>query len=980
MDALVGRAARAAGGPAAAAAGILVGADSRGDRASRRAAAGGADAAGRRTGGRGGLALTAAEVRRAFVEFYRARDHHLVPSAPLAPQDDPSLLFTSAGMVPFKKYYAGSVALPYRRAVSVQKCLRVNDIEEVGHTPRHLTFFEMLGHFSFGDYFKREAIEWNWALFTRVLGLDPERLTASVYHEDEEAYAIWRDRIGLPPERIVRLGADDNFWGPAGGTGACGPCSELYYDLGPEVDPEHPDAQAGDETDRFVEVGNFVFPQFDRQRDGSDQPLKNRGIDTGIGLERLAMVIQGKTSVFESDLFRPIIERAAELCGVPPQKGTVAYRIIADHVRALTFALSEGVLPSNEGRGYVLRRLIRRAAVQGHHLGMREPFLHRLVEPVVAMMTDAYPEVVAGRERAELALRTEEERFGATLEQGLAKLEEALAEVGPAAAGGDLARSGGEGIGPPGVPQMPGETAFLLYDTYGLPLELLREIAGERSVRIDEESFRRRLEAQKERSRAATRFQFASQTLDWHAVSRGADSEFVGYDRARSESVVRRWAALPDDPEHLLVVLDRTPFYGEAGGQVGDTGILRSGEINLRVADTLREGEAEIRHVVALAAEDAGDRPHAGTDASEAPHPDSAMPDALAVREALDDADRRWDAVIDAERRDAIRRHHTATHLLHAALRETLGGHVTQAGSRVAPDRLRFDYTHHAALTPRQRAQIELRVNHEIVADRPVETELSTYEEAVRDGVIALFGEKYDVARVRRVRVPGVSEELCGGTHVRATGQIGALLLLEESAVSAGVRRLEAVCGLAALEAAQRLRAALEEVRGVVGTSAAEAPAKIEAMQTEIHRLRKELARARRGEGVSDLDALLREAEAIGPRKIVVGEVRADSVPALRELGDRVRQRLGSGAALLWGHVGEKTTFLAVVTRDLVDAKLLRADALVRAVAAVTGGGGGGPPHMALGGARDLDRLPEALEEGRRRMEAALRTDEAPEP
>ena len=889
--------------------------------------------------------MTSAEVRRAFVEFYLARGHHYVKSAPLAPLDDPSLLFTSAGMVPFKKYYTGTVGLPFRRAVSVQKCLRATDIDDVGRTPRHSTFFEMLGHFSFGDYFKREAIEWNWELFTKIYKLDPQRLVASVFVADDEAYEIWRQVIGLPPERIVRLGAEDNFWGPAGGAGACGPCSELYYDLGPEADPEHPDAKAGDDSDRFVEVGNLVFPQFDRQPDGSDRTLKNRGIDTGIGLERLAMVVQGQTSIFHTDLFWPVITRAAELCGVPYEKNPIAYHIIADHVRALTFALSEGLLPSNEGRGYVLRRLIRRAAVQGRHLGLRKPFLHRLVEPVVVMMNEPYPEVAEGRERAELVLRNEEERFGATLEQGLGKLEEVLAELGPA---GELS----------------GATAFLFYDTYGLPLDLIREMASARGARVDEKSFATKLEVQKKRSRAATSFQFTAEELDWQVVSEGSDSEFVGYDSTQAGAAVRRWAALPDDPDHLLVVLERTPFYGEAGGQAGDSGTLRSEMICLRVVDALREGE-EIRHVVALAPgrEAAADRGGA------------APSDPAAAREALGDRQRAWEAVIDEERRDAIRRHHTATHLLHAALRETLGKHVTQAGSLVTPERLRFDYTHHAALAAEERDAIERIVNCHIIADRPVGTHFSSYEEAVRDGAMALFGEKYEAARVRRVRIEGVSEELCGGTHVGATGQIGALLLLEESAVSAGVRRIEAVCGLAALAAAQGLRASLQEVRGLVGTSAAEAPAKVAALLEEIGRLRKELARARRGEGVSDLDALLGQAEEIAGRKFVVGEVRADSVGTLRELGDRVRQRLGSGAALLWGKVGQKTTFLAVVTADLIESGQLRADTLVRSVSAVTGGSGGGPPHMALGGARDLDRLEEALEKGRGIMRTALQKD-----
>ncbi len=872
------------------------------------------------------MAMTAAEVRRAFLEFYAARQHEHVPSAPLVPHDDPTLLFTSAGMVQFKKLYSGAVPLPYRRAMSIQKCLRVNDIADVGRSPRHDTFFEMLGHFSFGDYFKKEAITWNWELFTRICEIDPERLTASVYEQDDEAYQIWREVIGLPQGRIVRLGPEHNFWGPAGGSGACGPCSELYYDLGPEVDPAHPEAQPGDESDRFVEVGNFVFPQFDRQSDGRDLPLKNRGIDTGIGLERLVMVVQGKTSIFHTDLFWPIIARATEICGHPYAGNEIALRIIADHVRALTFALAEGVFPASDGRGYVVRRLIRRAAVQGFHLGLREPFLHRLVAPVVEIMGTPYPEVAQASERTELAVRNEEERFGATLQQAIAKLEDLLNEV---------VRSG--------APSVPGEAAFVLYDTYGLPLEVITDMAVGRGLTVDEEGFQHWMERQKERSRATATFGQRGADLAWHTVHAGADSEFCGYTESRTRSRVMRYAALPD-MDRTLVVLDRTPFYAESGGQVGDTGTLRSGEIKLPVVGTLREG-TEIRHIV---------------------------PGEPGVRERLGTAGAFWEAVVDEDRRASIRRHHTATHLLQAALRRVLGSHVAQAGSLVAPDRLRFDFAHSAALTHAEREAVERIANEEIVRNTPVQIHFSTYAEAVGAGVTALFGEKYDAGRVRRVRIGGVSEELCGGTHVSATGEIGSLIILEESAVAAGVRRIEAVCGLAALHELQRIRAGVSQVRRLLGTTLEDAPTKVEHLQEEIARLKKDLGRVRRGEGVADLDRLLAGAETVGSSRYVVGEVCADSVAALREMGDRVRQRLGSGAALLCAEVGEKTTFLAVVSDDVIAAGRVQADVLVRAVAALTGGSGGGRAHMALAGAGDRAQVPAALAEGRRILREAL--------
>ncbi len=870
------------------------------------------------------MPMTAHEVRTAFLEFYKQKGHHLVPSAPLVPLDDPTLLFTSAGMVQFKKYYSGAVPLPYRRAVTVQKCLRINDVESVGRTPRHNTFFEMLGHFSFGDYFKEEAIAWNWELFTRVFGIDPDRLTASVYEQDDEARRIWREVVGLPDDRIVSLGAKDNFWGPAGGTGACGPCSELYFDLGVELDAR-PGVRAGDDTDRFVEVGNFVFPQYDRQADGSDLPLKNRGIDTGIGLERLTMVVQGQSSIFHTDLFWPVIEAARALAKRPYEGHEVALHVIADHARALTFALAEGVLPGNEGRGYVTRRLIRRAAVQGRNLGLHEPFVFRLVDPVTDIMLPAYPELAEARERVKGALRAEEERFGATLEGALTKLEEVLAE-----------KQEGEGVS--------GEEAFLLYDTYGLPLELIVEMAAGRGRDVDQEAFARCLEEQKERSRSAASFTAIRDALEWRTVREGEHSDFLGDDQDRTRARVMRFALMEGEPAQALVVLDRTPFYGAGGGQVGDIGTLASSGMVLRVRDALKEAH-EIRHVVEL------------------------VPGAL---ERLGDLEALWEAEIDTERRASIRRHHTATHLLQAALRSVLGSHVAQAGSLVAPDRFRFDFSHTAALTADERERVERFVNEQVVRDLAVEIRHTTYDEAVRDGVTALFGEKYDLERVRRVRVPGVSEELCGGTHVARTGEIGACLILEEAAVAAGTRRIEAVCGLEALVQAQRMRAGLGQLRRIVGTSTEELPAKVEALLAEIAHLKKEVSKARRGEGTAGLDKLLEMAEKVGEARLVVGEVDADSVPALRELGDRARKRLASGAVLLHARVEGKPMFLAAVTDDLADAGKLSAGDLIRKVTAVAGGSGGGKPHMALGGARDAGLVPAALDEGRRLLREAL--------
>jgi alanyl-tRNA synthetase len=871
------------------------------------------------------------EIRQRFIDYYLSKEHSLVQSAPLVPQDDPTLLFTSAGMVQFKRYFSGAVKLPYRRAVTVQKCLRVTDIEEVGRTPRHDTFFEMLGHFSFGDYFKREAILWNWELFTKIYGMNPDLLTASVFETDDEAYQIWREEVGLPPERIVRLGAKDNFWGPAGGLGACGPCSELYYDLGPEVDADRPNLKPGDECNRYVEIGNFVFPQFDRQEDGSDLPLENRGIDTGIGLERVAMALQGKTSIFHTDLFWPMVQEASSVCGKPYESNEVPLNIIADHVRALTFAVGEGIMPANEGRGYVIRRLIRRAAVQGYTLGIERPFLFKLIGVVVEMMRHAYPEVEKSRPMVTETIEQEEIRFHATIDQGLDKLQDKLRQVG--------ARED---------KTLTGEEAFILYDTYGLPRDLICDVALGQGITIDDMGFDSCMDQQRERSRAAAKFTADTDKLTWTTVSEGDDSEFIGYESTTAEVQIRRFAVVSTDPLHLAVVFSPTPFYGESGGQLGDTGSLCCGPDEFAVIDAIHQGP-EVWHILAPTA--AGSKK---------------------ASDQLADPDRTWTTQVQASRRQNIQRHHTATHLLHIALRNRLGDHVAQAGSLVAPDRLRFDYSHNNALSEAEIAAVEKEVNEAILANIPVSVKYSTYDEAIQEGVTALFGEKYDADQVRRVRIGEVSEELCGGTHVGATGEIGTMMIVEEAAVAAGTRRIEAVCGMTAVDEFQKSRTGLNQLRRLLGVPQAEMAAKIEALHADLAAKRKELSQVHRSEGLSILDELLGQVKSVAGGSYLVGEVKAESVDEFRALGDKVRQKLSRGAAVLCAAVGKKTSFLAVVTDDLVSEKKLRADQLVRQVAAVTGGGGGGKPHMALGGAADTDKVPEALEEAHKILRGAL--------
>lgn len=850
------------------------------------------------------------EVRTAFTEFWTARDHRVIKSAPLVPKDDPTLLFTSAGMVQFKKYYASKDPLEFRRATTVQKCLRASDLEDVGYTPRHCTFFEMLGHFSFGDYFKREAILWNWEFFTKVLPLPVEKLRPSVFEEDDEAFAIWRDEVGIRPEWIFRLGRKDNFWGPAGDTGACGPSSELYYDLGEDLGCSKPTCGPGCDCNRWIEVGNFVFPQYDRQPDGSDAPLANRGIDTGIGLERLTMVLAGKRTIFESDLFVPLIERIRAF-GASTYDGDrkPSYHIIADHTRALTFALTEGVLPSNEGRGYVIRRLLRRAAVQGHRLGLREPFLYKLAETVVEEMGPVYPELGEAVDAVRSTMRGEEERFQSTLEQGLSRFEEI---AGRTAEGG----------------RIEGRDLFVLYDTFGFPADLTAVLAHERGLGVDLDGFEHEMEQQRERSRAsATFYKGQGENLEWTVLSSGPHSQFVGYDSLEAATQVRRIAPIADAPGSWWVVVETTPCYAESGGQVGDVGNIRGEGLEGEILDTQKVGD-EVRHKVRLTR---------GTL--------SAQPVTITV---------------DASARAATRRNHTATHLLQAALRGLLGKHVTQAGSLVAPNRLRFDFTHSAPMVEKEIEAIEAAVNDQIMADVPLRVSHSSYDEAIREGVMALFGEKYEDT-VRRVAIPGFSEELCGGTHVSRTGEIGAFVILSETGIAAGVRRIEAITGSGAIAAHQRERKVVHELRGLLEGSVDDLPARVQRLIDDAGKLRKEIRELRSRGAQDELADVWGKAQTLPGGKLLVGELIVETTDGIRELGDRVRQRLGTGIGLLAVRCGEKATLLAVVTDDLVAGGTHRADAIVREAAKLAGGNGGGKPHLAMAGVQDISRIPEVL-------------------
>ena len=896
---------------------------------------------------------TGAELRRAFLDFFVRNGHTEVPSSPLVPHGDPTLMFTTAGMVQFKPYYSATGEVPYTRATSVQKCLRLTDLENVGLTPRHDTFFEMLGNFSFGSrakgaYFKEEATAYAWDFVTHVLGLPKARLHVSIFEgegklpRDDEAAALWK-KLGVPADHIVALGRKDNFWGPAGGAGACGPSSEIYFDLG-ESRPDYLPRDAfwgeapGDPGDRYMEFWNLVFPQFDARPDGSLTPLPNPGIDTGMGIERLALILQEKNTIFETDLFAPLVD--AVLVKSKPSSGhrqvaTRDARIIADHVRALSFAISEGALPGNEGAGYVLRRLLRRAVTRGRSkqgLSLPGTFLADVARLVIDRFGGHYRELELHRDRILRLLEQEETGFGQTYEQGMERLERLLA-------------LGGKVI--------PGAEAFALHDTFGFPIELTQEIAASRGLQVDLAGFELEMSQQRTRARAASRFEKAGseERGAWTRLVEGPHSAFVGYDSTTVDSL--RITAWRPAGEEFEVLLDRTPCYAESGGQVADQGFLSAGGTRAALVHVHREDDA-IVHRLAMAVGERDDFLRYGAEGH------------LTVR-------------VDPVARASTQRHHTATHLLHAALRSVLGEHVHQAGSLVAPERLRFDYSHFEAPSALQSALIEQRVNDWVLANVGVSWQEMPIAEAKALGAMALFGEKYG-ERVRMVTVDGVPEaeiepsrELCGGTHVRRTGDIGLFVITQETAVASGVRRVEALCGPAARTWFMDQRGMLDHVLHVLQAPADRAVEVLEKWRDELATLRKASAQANR-QGLEAEFAQLAAAatKAPGGRWVVAKLRSSGDTNTVRDAADKLRGALGRGAAVLALEADGKLTFLAAVTDDLVAEKKLRADELVRSVAQVTGGSGGGKPHLALAGGRELDKLDAALAEAKRLLSGAL--------
>jgi alanyl-tRNA synthetase len=854
--------------------------------------------------------MTSAELRSRFLDFFREKGHAIVPSSSLVPANDPTLLFTNAGMVQFKDVFLGREERPFVRAASSQRCVRAggkhNDLENVGYTARHHTFFEMLGNFSFGDYFKREAIHYAWEFLTHVLALSPERLWVTVYERDEEAERIWLNEVRVNRHRFTRIGAKDNFWS-MGDIGPCGPCTEIFYDHGeaiPGGPPGSPDADA----DRYVEIWNLVFMQYDRASDGNLIPLPKPSVDTGMGLERIAAVMQGVHNNYETDLFRGLINATAELAKTPDLKHS-SLRVIADHIRSCSFLLADGVLPSNEGRGYVLRRIVRRAIRHGYKLGMHDPFFHKLVKPLCATMGDAYPELLEARQAVERNLLQEEQRFAETLEQGMKILEACIANLNDT--------------------EIPGDTAFQLYDTYGFPLDLTADVAREHQLSVDINGFERLMGVQRERARAASQFTAAYT----QGISLDVHTEFTGYVHLAEDSKIlalQKGGQIVDQllpGDEGIVVLAKTPLYAESGGQVGDRGEIRSGDAIFEVTDTQKQGDDLFLHI---------GRVKSGT-----------LTVGSLCRVTVDEALRRATAL-----------NHSATHLLHAALRKVLGDHVTQKGSLVDATKLRFDFSHFEPVKSDQLVTIERLVNEQIRSNIPVTPEVMSKDEALAAGAMALFGEKYG-DKVRVLRIGDFSTELCGGTHVNRSGDIGLFKIISETGVAAGVRRIEALTGQAAIDWVEQNDRLLQKLGERVKASRETLDEKIQqlieknrALERELDRLKSKMASA----AGADLASQAVEIEGV---KVLAAQVEQNDPKSLRDLMDQLKSKLGSAAIVLAAVKDEKVSLVAGVTKDKMDR--IRAGEMINLVATQVGGKGGGRPDLAQAGGNDPSMLPKAL-------------------
>ncbi|WP_394169817.1 alanine--tRNA ligase [Saccharospirillum alexandrii] len=855
--------------------------------------------------------MKTSEIRRRFLDYFISQGHSEVDSAPLIPGNDPTLLFTNAGMVQFKDVFLGTDKRDYSRATTSQRCVRAggkhNDLENVGYTARHHTFFEMLGNFSFGDYFKRDAIRFAWTFLTQELGLPKERLWVTVFHDDDEAADIWINEIGVPADRLSRLGEKDNFW-MMGDTGPCGPCSEIFYDHGPEV-PGGPPGSPDDDLDRYIEIWNLVFMQFDQLEDGTRVPLPKPSVDTGMGLERLAAVLQSVHSNYEIDLFQQLIRATMDVTGCNDIENR-SLRVIADHIRSSAFLIVDGIVPSNEGRGYVLRRIIRRAVRHGHKLGQNEAFFFRLVDALATEMGAAYPELVTLKDHVKKVLRLEEEQFARTLEHGMQVLEDGIAGLD-----GKV---------------LPGELVFRLYDTYGFPADLTADVARERDLEIDQAGFDQHMEAQRDRARSANKFKM-DRNLD---LGLPGQTRFLGYDSLLGEGKV---IALLRDNERVerlhagesgVVILDQTPFYGESGGQVGDHGQLSADGVELRVDDCTKLQGHHLHHAEVVQGN-------------------------IAVGDRLN-------ATVAREERSNTARHHSATHLLHAALREILGEHVQQKGSLVTFDKLRFDFSNLEPVTAEQITAIEQRVNEQILANTPVQTELMSIDAAKAAGAMALFGEKYDSeVRVLSMGTEGFSKELCGGTHVSRTGDIGLFRIVSESGIASGVRRIEAVTGPYALASMQQQDALLQQLAATLKCSPDQLSDRTQQSQQRIRELEKSLEQVNNKLASAAGSDLAASAQSIGGVKVLSAELEGADAKTLRSTMDQLKDKLGTAVIVLAVKDGAKVQIAAGVTKDTLGK--IKAGDLVNHVAGQVGGKGGGKPDMAMAGGNQPEHLAAAL-------------------
>ncbi|RKD34617.1 alanine--tRNA ligase [Thermohalobacter berrensis] len=859
------------------------------------------------------------EIRKEFLSFFQEKEHLVLPSFSLVPKNDKSLLLINAGMAPLKPYFTGIEEPPKRRVVTCQKCVRTGDIENVGKTARHATFFEMLGNFSFGDYFKKESIKWAWEFMTERLEIPVEKLWISIYKDDDEAYEIWNKEIGVSEDKIVRLGKDDNFWELE--IGPCGPCSEIYVDRGAEYGCENEDCKPGCDCDRYVEVWNLVFSQYDKDEKGNYNPLPNPNIDTGMGLERITVVLQDADNIFEIEPIKSIVKRVEKICQVKygtDNKTDVSIRIITDHIRAITFMVSDGIIPSNEGRGYVLRRLIRRAARHGKLIGIKENFLYDLVDEVIKGWKEIYPELSEKREQIRKIVKIEEEKFEETIDQGINILKEHI-----------------EKLKKEKTNILDGNTAFKLYDTYGFPLELTKEILEEEGIKVDEEGFNTEMEKQRERARKAREKEDKNAwKLDFTAELGNLKTNFIGYDKLVSNSKVLALINNEETVDELvegnngIIILDKTPFYPEGGGQIGDIGTIENDEFKAIVNDTKKENENLILHYVKV------------------------LEGKISVNDLVK-------ANVNVEKRKNTARNHSATHLLHKTLKDVLGSHVNQAGSLVEPNRLRFDFTHFEGISKDELNKIEDIVNKKILEGLNVEAIETSLDEAKKMGATALFDEKY-AEDVRVIKMGDYSMELCGGTHVKNTSEIGLFKIISESGISSGVRRIEAITGKMLYEYLLDINEKLEKLTRILKTNEKDIVDRVEILNKENKVLQKEVDRLKSKLASSKIDDIIKEAKEILGIKVISKKIEGMDANSLRDLGDKIKNKMDSVLVVLGTVNNGKVLFISMASKDLVS-KGIHAGNIIREVAKITKGGGGGRPDMAQAGGKDPSMLDKAL-------------------